>query len=278
MPQPRRTITGQLQGQESDTLHGRNREPFSQVRQRHIWSTYFFGDWTGGAVVNGQLQAGEYQLFQVAQSQYGAGLPAGFVLTDLETNYPGQGRISDDQNFSIWEIGASILPVPQDLIGAARNPISGGPMNPLDLDQIAHNGVLYVRYLTNEVPIGHLADFLQPGGPNIDADTNLDVSGLANVNAGPPIVIEGGHSQGSRVGYPYNERQARSSMNSGNLAASPALRRKLDVPIFLSSAQTFSMKINFWRNVQLLTANQGGTNAFRVRIDWWAVESFREQA
>jgi hypothetical protein len=67
------------------------------------------------------------------------------------------------------------------------------------------------------------------------------------------------------------------AQNSGPIPAMPALRRRLDVPIYLQPAMTYSMKLIFPRPVQLLTLTQGGKGGFKIRIDMWGVETFKKQ-
>lgn len=131
---------------------------------------------------------------------------------------------------------------------------------------------MIMKYLTNEVPLGPLASFPQSGGLAFTGDSRLNYA--AGVTAGPPLA--GGLAEGSGIAPPWGSRIAHAVSNSGPYPASPQLRRKLDVPIFLRNTQTFQMKVRVPRPIILRSVQNGGTGTFSIRFDWWAVESFRE--
>lgn len=286
----RMTIGQSIAAQQSRLLRQgqAGNQRYSQVRQRHIWNTFYFtsgypnsqiATGTGGLV----LAAGEYQFFSSLSNANGQGLPQGFILTDLDTNFPSAGRVSDDQNFAIWEIGITLEPMRPDVVAGATAAMNGGAIHPLDLDQITQNAFLSIKYLTNEVPLGLLKDFPQSGGPSMVAPSLLDYSarGGTEVAGAGPAGVTGGLQEGAVLAgaqvSPWSSRHARTAHNSGPLSPAPGWRRPLQVPIFLQNTAVFFFKVVFSRNVQLLSVQQGGTGGFRMRLDWWAVESFREQ-
>lgn len=107
----------------------------------------------GSELVGGtpQIHAGDYTLFITLQNQNGQGLPAGFTMTQQDTNNLGSGRVPDDQNFSFWELGVTIEPERQDVVaGSTAGAVSLGNVHPDDVDRILSEGVLQVQYLTSE--------------------------------------------------------------------------------------------------------------------------------
>lgn len=282
---PKESIHAALQNQQSMLLQKGQlaSEKFDKIRQRHIWSTYYFTPLTGGAIDGTGnpyfVRAGRYELFTSGASQNGQGLPSGFQLDSSDTNLPnaGNGRVSDDQNFSIWEMGCTVLACRQDVIESSPTTMSDGEHLVEDVDEITTNCVLGIKYLTNVVPLGKLGEFAQAGGPDMTGRTLLSYAASTTEDAGPPVVAAGGLGQGAQLASPWDYKLARTAQNAGNLPASPGLRRKLDIPIFLRNAQTFSFQIIVPRPFIIRSPEEGGLGAFAVRVDWWAVESFREQ-
>ncbi len=284
---PLTSIRKQIQGQESRLLRQgqAGEQRYSQIRMRHIWSTFYFTSGFSGSIITaaGVLQQGEYSFFTALSNQNGQGLPTGFFLSDNDTDFPGANRVSDDQNFSIWEMGLTVQPMRADLAAAVPASMTIGTPHPLDVDQICDNGIVSIKYLTNDIPMGAVGDFVQSGGPSMTAPTLLDYSARASTEAagaGPAGNIgglqEGGVAAGAQVA-PWGQRQAIASANSGNLPPAPGARRRMEIPIYLPNTSTFSFKVTFARPITLLTPARGGTGGFRLRLDWWAVESFREQ-
>jgi hypothetical protein len=247
---------------------GQRMERFDQIRQRHFWSTYLFAYGAGNVI-----QAGPYELFKVISSQTGQGYPAGVTLTERETNWKGNGRVPDNQNFVIQEVGVSVNrppPVPfadgNAITGSLLGPSNGifanlpaaiqaginpmAPINSFDAQSILYGTVLEMGFLTNNVPLGLCADFSQSSGvysQRQSADPSFDTS--------PPD---------RKMGDPTN----------GIPAA--AFRRKLEVPILLQHGESMGMRLNILRNLSTLTLEQGGAGWLELRVDWWATESFVE--
>jgi hypothetical protein len=268
------SIAKQMASQEDRLLRkGSNGQGFGQIRQRHLWSTYVFHSAAGGSIdpVTGILTADEFPIFVAPEGSFGQGLPQGQVLTKRETNFPGANRVSDDQNFSIWEYGISVLGLRDDLVDVDPDVMTYGPVLPSDVDLVLENMQINITYLTNSVPLGQCSDFCQPGGPSIVSPTEMDYTQGTNL-----LGTTGGLSEGSLV-KPYGERVAKMASNGGGIPAAPALRRKLEIPIYLKNAQTFSFKFVASRDITLAKVTEGGTGGFAMRLDWWAVESFREQ-
>lgn len=277
--------------QQTDRLLRRGQagpQNFNQIRQRHIWNTFYFtSGYTGSVILAGTggltLTQGDYQFFSVLAGSNGQGLPQGFVISDLDTNFPSAGRVSDDQNFAIYELGLTFEPMRADVAAGAPNAMTPGPIHPTDLDQLTQNAVISIKYLTNEIILGLAKDFVQSGGPAIVAPSLLDYAarGGTEVAGAGPAGVTGGLQEGAVLAgaqvAPWSVRQARYSQNSGPLPAAPGWRRVFKIPLYLPSTAVFFFKISFPRAVQLMTVQQGGTGGFRARIDWFCAESFREQ-
>lgn len=258
---------------------------FSQIRQRHLWSTYHFNSCTSGSAIQWTagvptIQPGEYVLFTALRDQNGQGLPQGLLMSAADTNNLGSGRVPDDQNFAFWELGASIYRARQDVVTFSEAMLTqqtqGNP-HPDDVDRILCEGVLSIQYLTNKVPLGHLMDFAQSGGPNFDVPSLLSYTVPQQVTGAG---ISGGlgdtfSAVAAPPQVPYNSRVGRHATNSGNANPNPGTRRKLEVPIFLAATQTYNLSVTFTRPVQLRSLLNGGSGCFTLRLDAWAVESFR---
>lgn len=272
---PRFNIGKQMQSQASNLLRqgvGGSGEKFDKIRQRHLWSAYAFHAATGGAISTaGVLAASDYPIFTTPIGQNGQGYPSGLSLSLRDTNMPGVQRISDNQNFAIWEMGLNAMPHRDDVVSQSTANMAPGAVEPSDLELWGSNVVLQIVYLTNRVTLGHMHDFCQPAGPTMAAPTLLDFAGNQNVAGNG-----GGLGEGAGA-TPWDGRQARISNNAGSIPPAPALRRKFRVPIFFKSGDTFSFIYSVPRPVQLRTVAQGGTGGCALRLDWWAVESFREQ-
>src|SRR5882672_8754152 len=83
---------------------GTRAERFDQLRSRHFWSSYLFlSDPTSNII-----QAGQYDIFKTIPSQTGQGYPTNVPLTLRETNWLNAGRVPDNQNFVITELGVTL--------------------------------------------------------------------------------------------------------------------------------------------------------------------------
>lgn len=232
---------------------GQRMERFDQIRQRHFWSNYLFAYGDGG------ILSGPYEIFKVIASQNGQGYPAGITLTERETNWRGNGRVPDNQNFVISEIGVSLIrppavdnapPFPTNGIYANLPPAlqavinPRAPIHPVDAYNILNGIVLEMGFLTNNVPLGLLSDFSQSSG--VYAQTNS-----------PDILLD---AQG----------------DPSNGIPSAAFRRKLEVPILLQHGEAMGMRLNVLRNIPTVPFAGGGAGWAEIRVDWWATESFVE--
>ena len=265
----RTSLKGMVQKQVEKVLRrGTRAERFDQLRSRHFWSTYFF-------VANpddNTIPAGAYDLFKVIPSGTGQGYPTNVPLTLRETNWLNSGRVPDNQNFVITELGVTIKrPPPVDEAGLAGAPanapsngiwanltaaqqtyINGGaqnrPINPVDSIALAYGFVLEMSFLTNNVPLGLVADFSQSAGQYVQE--NADAVQVDNAYAGDAV----------------------------NGVPAAAFRRKLEVPILLQHGENMGMRLNAPRNIVVTDPSEGGTGWFEVRVDWWAHESFVEKS
>ncbi len=260
-----------IANQESKVLRqGQRFERFDQIRQRHFWSTYLFAVGGGNAIASGR-----YPLFTTVPGAIGQGYSV--PLTTRETNVANGGRIADNQNIAIQEIGVTIMRPPavstdaDNGSGTASNVPSGSiygslasgiksainPQRPTHTDDAAnvlYGMVLGMTYLTNFVPLGYCADFSQSAGVYAQEQRVRVRDELTTEDALP------------NMGDPSN----------GVPAA--AFRRKLGIPILLQHGETAGMALDVPRAITLLTTAQGGAGWLEIRVDWWAIESFVEKS
>ena len=273
MAKQRNTLQDMVQRQVGEVLkRGQRHERFDQLRSRHFWSSYLFAPGAGNPV-----NAGQYDIFKLTPGQSGQGYPANVPLTLRETNWLNAGRVPDNQNFVIVEIGAQIVPIPStaavaniapppafEPVGTPQDGIYANlptailplidPFNGVassDAYAMLMGTVLEMTFLTNSVPLGYLADFSQSSGEY--SPDNL-------------IAISGGFGVGLPAGY------------TSNGVPAAAFRRKLEVPILLQHGESMGMRLNIHRPIPTLPLASGGTGIFEVRVDWWAHESFTEKS
>jgi hypothetical protein len=239
---------------------------FDQIRQRHFWSTYLFiADPTTNVIASGQ-----YDIFKTIPGQSGQGYPTNVNLTTRETNWLNSGRVPDNQNFAITEIGVTVRNAPLEnstpantssvgiysqLSATQKTYVNfglGRSLTNFDGWQIATNTVLEMSFLTNSVPLGLCADFSQSGGiqtmPQNFAAGN-EVSRFL-LNAAPV-----------------------------NGLGAAAFRRKFQIPILLQHGENMGMRLNIARSFPILDPeDQGGVGWFEIKVDWWAIESFVEKS
>lgn len=258
------------------------RDRFDTLRQRHIWSDYHFVSGTGLAIRQDAgtgnvpvLQSEIYRVFTNAAGQAGQGLPAGFQLTQLDTNFIGSGRVPDQQNFAVWELGVSVLEQRADVVLASPTTRGAGQPHPDDVDKFLTECIVRIKAISQVVPLGHAADFCEPGAPSMVAPSLLDYSATGVVAAGPPAGGVGGMGAGSITAQPWSLQVPHLSSNGGGGVASPGSRLKLDVPIFLPAQTQFEIQLVIKRPFVLRSLQNGGTCGFRVRVDFWAAESYR---
>lgn len=234
---------------------------FDRLRTRHFWSKYLFAVGAGGVIA-----AGPYDIFKVIPSGVGQGYPGGVPLTLRETNWRNSGRVPDNQNFVIAEVGVSVTRPPAITLDNSGDPVaipSGSifgalspaiqalidpslPVNSADTAAILSNGTLEMQYLTNTVPMGLLGDFSQSAGQiSYEATPTASGVGMGDMKNGIPAA---------------------------------KYRRKFEVPILLQHGESMGMRINFPRPVTLLSLEAGGNGWVEVHVDWWAYESFAEQS
>lgn len=275
---------------------GQRFDSFDQIRQRHFWSTYLFAGHGDGVT---PIAAGSYDLFRSIPGFIGQGYPV--PLTTRETNWLGAGRVPDNQNFVITEVGVTLgrPPAAASLVedgqgfwnhtpGAAFNPpppsnsiaanlsasqlaaVNGlAPIHPLDAQAILYGMVLEMSFLTNSVPIGICADFSQSGGVNgFRAQPYMN----SNMLAGPY-----GQALSLPAGYPYERSIGVLPMGDPvNGVPAAAFRRKLEVPILLQHGEQMGMRLTVPKPISCVELSAGGSGWFEVRVDWWATESFAE--
>lgn len=265
------TLESMVQRQVNEVLRrGQRFERFDQLRSRHFWSSYLFVYGAGN-----DIQAGQYDIFKIIPSQSGQGYPANVPLTLRETNWLNNGRVPDNQNFVITEIGATVQGIPAvslDSSGAVVDAPSDGiyenlpssllplisPFGapaPQDVYSMLMGCVLEMTFLTNSVPLGFLGDFSQSAGMYNPDD----------------IFAFAGSSPGV-TGFVYP------NVGASNGIPAAAFRRKLEVPILLQHGESMGMRLNIHRNIPTVDLEGGGSGVLEVRVDWWAHESFTEKS
>lgn len=263
---------------ERGTRYGR----FDQIRQRHFWSSYLFAGYAGTSIA-----AGSYDLWKIPQGQQGQGYP--IPMATRETNWLGAGRIPDNQNFVITELGVTVKRPPATRQGAVVEGdfvpnVNGGvafdpnapangiaaaltagqyaringmaPILPADAQAILSGMILEFGFLTNSVPLGYCADFSQSAG-NYCVSSNY-FGGDADHN----IAV--------------TSRQKSGDPTNGIPAA--AFRRKLEVPILLQHGESQFMRLNVPKAIPIRSLAEGSSGWFEIRVDWWASESFAEKS
>lgn len=267
---PRTNLQEMVQKQVQKVLvRGQRYERFDQIRQRHFYSTHLFTPGAGNII-----PAGRYDIFITTASGLGQGYP--IPLTERETNWKGTGRVPDNQNFVIQELGVTVQRPPAVDTNTAKTgqpqdaPLNGiyanlppaiqaliagnRPISSQDAKSILLGGTLEMGFLTNFVPLGFLSDFSQSSGCYSQMQP-----GSATPYA--PAALQ---TEDNFYGDPVN----------GVPAA--AFRRKLEVPILLQHGEQTSMRINFPRDIRVEPLIDGGTGWLEIRVDWWATESFVE--
>ena len=228
---------------------------FDQIRQRHFWSKARF---TPDA--NGFIASGDYDIFQTPAGQSGQGFAT--QLTLLETNWQGAGRVPDNQNLVIDEIGVSAQVTTAAGVAVVGNEFNSQVYHLLE-NELLRNTVLAITYLTNTVPLGMCTDFAQASGPHV----GFYEPGSPFTDAAPPV---------SAV-----PDRRRTFVSNG--VPSPALRRRFKVPIMLGHGETFSFTLQVAQGrgpfVARIDPNDAATTPnIDVRVDFWATESFVEKS
>jgi hypothetical protein len=268
-------IAASVRNQAANVLRtGQRFKAFDQVRQRHFWSTFRFTP-----DVNGYIESGEYDYFQVPAGQMGQGFQ--FPLTLRETNWLGANRVPDNQNLIVTEFGVSALTAWLDTEAGSSdpsNPIFAGYNSfnyPGMENQILDNAVFNIVYLTNQVSLGLCTDFAQASGPTF-----------------------GFYAPSMPQAYPLPDYDTTVPENTFKIAPTdhnrtlvtngfpaPSLRRKLKIPLLLQHGEQFRFSLTIpsgrggfmWPVDQLLTPEEIQTlYAVDVRLEFWATESFVE--
>ncbi len=249
---------------------------FDQIRQRHFWSSYLFAGFAGTSI-----PSGTYEIFKTIPGSIGQGY--NIPLTVRESNWLGAGRVPDNQNFAITEIGVTVTRPPANPQGVPHVPgaaftsapsngiaasMSAGqvaainglaPVLPMDAQGILYGTVLEFSFLTNNVPLGLCSDFSQSGG-------SFGFATSPYINAAVSANRAGNVGEALPPGDPTN----------GIPAA--AFRRKLEVPILLQHGENMGMRLNVPRAIPIQSLANGSSGWFEIRVDWWASESFVENS
>lgn len=252
------------------TIRGRAFPRPDVFNQKHIFSTYHF---TAGSapnpIVSNVLAAGDYILFSAGIGQNGQGLPAGLSLDDRDTNFPGQGgNIPAGYSYDFSEGGLALYAQRDDVVSAVGGTTRLGPMHPLDADQFLNGTAIILKKDNVDLNLGCAAWWTQPGAPADTAFSLVDESAGAGAVAGPPSYVTGGLAVDTAGG-----RQQRWSANGGAIGPAPALRRRLEVPLLLAQLVQFNIVLRVSRPITFLSVDQGGTNGFSARWDFWGTES-----
>jgi hypothetical protein len=244
-----RSIGSQIKNQSQSLLRTGDRlGKFDQIRQRHFWST---AKVTPDA--NGYVQSTDLYLFQTPAGQAGQGFST--ALTDLDTNFAGAGRVPDNQNLEIHELGVSCSFVYSSATVPSRN-VQSQNWHGAE-GQLLRNFWLGITYLTNTVPLGMASDFAPAAGAIGGMQKAWIASGAVATASDP----------------------ARNLATNGFCA--PALRRKFSIPILLGHAETFKFVLSLpqGRAVNVFSGLTYDANvSFNFRVDFWATESFVEKS
>jgi hypothetical protein len=211
---------------------------FDQIRQRHLWSVYqFVPD------VNGYVPSGEFKVFLTPDGQNGQGFPSGVALGPLETDFKGTGRVPDNQNLSISEIGVTLALCPP---AVTNEGLLAGVVDPcIVAASFFQNTLAAITYLTNTVELGFVEDFSQPAGPQPGNYIPM-AAGAQDPYVSPRFVTNG--------------------------FSAPGLRRRFKIPIMLGHGETFNFSFLVSRSYFV------GQVALYARFDTWVTESFVEKS
>ena len=143
-----------------------------------------------------------------------------------------------------------------------------GPMHPLDADQFLNGTAIILKKDNVDLNLGCAAWWTQPGAPADTAFSLVDESAGAGAVAGPPSYVTGGLAVDTS-----GNRQQCWSANGGAIGPAPALRRRLEVPLLLAQLVQFNIVLRVSRPITFLSVDQGGTNGFSARWDFWGTES-----
>lgn len=264
-------IDASIARQQDQLLRAGQANVFSKIRQRTFYSAYLFRPGIGG-----QIASGRYEVFAAAKGDIGQGFMDG--LTARETNWLAARRVPDQQNLLVRGIGVEIRrPSPSQssypaglVFGAANSNVNiDVPVHAADVAAVAYGMILRMKYLTQDVPIGLVADFPAVGGAY---GFNESARQITAADPGPPIVTYSATPVNDPV-YPF--------LPVTKNTTTWAFKRRLQVPLMLAAKDSFSIDLHAPRTITLLgnngsasaIASQGYTGALEVVVHLYAVES-----
>lgn len=257
---------------------------FRRIRQREFYSRYLFLPGKGAI-----FRAGEFQLFTTIEGGTGQGYNQ--PLTERETNWPQTGKLSSQQNLVVKALHVRICRCPTDstLYPAPPNNFNPDlPYSAADIYNIAYNFTVNVKYITEKIPYGLIADFPAVGGAwgFNQASRQQPIAG----QPAPPIVQNVGLSQTLDLQAAPLLQSVQGTGNypilNSNVVA--AFERRFKVPLLIQNSEQFTVSLetsNEWQmdtDVANAPPNNGilrnGTGAFEIEVGLWATESFVEQS
>ena len=286
----RETIGESILRQQQQLLEtGKKLGQFDRIRQREFYSTYLF---TPG---KGLLQpSGRFLLFNTLKGGTGQGYNTS--LTVRETNWPQSGKLSDQQNLVAHALHVSIQRPPADpqvFPNQLGNPVNLSsidptiPLHPSDVETIARNCVLEIQYITEKVPMGHLADFPEAGGVWGFRENARQAPAQGQVGPAPYPV---GYDATPINAPPFSPIQAIppwAALPISRNAVAAAFERRFRVPLLIQHGEQFQASINIPKPfstvgpspAQLATGQAEYRDAggcFEIRVGLWCTESFVE--
>lgn len=248
---------------------------FDQIRSRYFYSSALLAPGIGGTVQPQKLELYKSLAGDIGQGYSGA-------LTERETNWLQQGRTPDQQNLLVKAWGCNIRRAPTDVrvyppAMVALGPVTGGvdlnlPPHPADVYAVSKGITLNIKWLTNEVPQGILADFPCVGGL-IGWDQNSRQRPNA-LNVGT-------------AGTPLADITARGKVPIARNAVPAAFERRKDIPEFLEHGKQFSVILDVIEPIVFVDAPAGtvqnpqlndASGCLEIVIAFWAIESFVEKS
>ena len=267
-------IAEQIRQQEQKLLiAGQRLGQFDKIRQREFYSEYLFAPGLGGVI-----PAGNYPVFVAVEGDMGQGW--GDAMTLRETNWPQRTRIADNFNLVVKAFHVSIRRSPQDqdayptgtTFGVDPGDVDTNvPPHPTDVARIAYGMQLGIKYLTNVVPIGLIADYPSPGDAH---GWNQEGRQLPSATAGLDAT-------------PNASADTRGYLPVTLNATVPALERRAKVATLLQHGEQFNMVLIVSEAITLLGPNAAAdadpqqndaSGAVGVRVSFWATESFVERS
>lgn len=251
---------------------------FRRVRERVFYSRHLFTPGKGGFIPEGT-----YQLFTTVAGGTGQGYAS--ALTERETNWPQTGRLSSQQNLVAQGIFARIMRPPSDptVYPAGVDVDYSVPMHPEDLASVARGMVLEIKYVTEQVPMGILADFPAPGGVEgfVQASRQAPGSVFGVAGAGVSGTVDTSELDPAQAVQAYGQHPL------PVLQTVPCWMRKFAVPLLIGASEQFSAQLQVYEPIPFLgdapaenvsSIFRYSTGACEVEIGLWCIESFDEQS